>query len=1473
MLMRTKVNSDNNICIGYQVPDGDVNLAYIHADNTDVRQNINIVSNTYKTSAKEYVANPDENFILKHDGIYAFHTADIEITDQFALNPKSKVGTNRDVVVLNRLESAMQKYAVEENYLPRALYYRTKLKFTIDARTLSDNIAVYTTGYDGAPLTVKTFSSLDSLVYYGNKITVRRKYNISLTSTELYKIILRPVTNGRDYEYDCYVYTNFQGHDDIYYTVSYKAYGSSIIKNEIINPEPFFTKMCNTLVGINKLGFNMRVNNNGKYTNFDILTQHNQLNLIPHVRLNLGNRRYNNIHMEEESNTVQFNMPFHIVSNSGGTLTTTNLEITNTPIADIVTAYASGDESLLDTTQYAVEYLTNFDLYKLIIPSRNTTIDTEARPGKLFKYQIDGVLEAQYGDDNPKTINIGIIMNGGVDTSNAIININSSINSRLDRNINFENPNHSEYMSPLDGDYWTVDISSPPENLNRYDMILVTGTGTLSLADHGQKLVDYVNNGGKLWFDSCDTTDPLVITNWPVGGGIGLSFSNLNAHAGEYMVYKEDNDYLHTRYEIPLPGNHKADIENFITAGNPIAAAITDSASGDWTTIVHWTSTGWPSDTGMAIGTKEVGLGTVIASSCGITKSICGADETLLRAAAKLAFNVILENVRKVRVKSPYIFDRIYNINNLFPIEYEEKGYYKEPVNSVIVAKKLLAPSVRQMMTSYIPLEAQNAEGIFTITPYNLDGTPCTTIFMTGVNDGNEKLWAYNTIQVNDNFNLATKRFNSTQASTNYPDVEFDYSITAYAYEWNGTNFTEVEGDTISYQGLVNGSGPKTMMELDKLPPIGEGATWAIAKNIFYRLRLGKKEYGEWIAEDANVNIGFYDTSTGTYITDNYGRDILRYEDMYPMASANIYERYNSDFSLNSVGAFSSGVIPEGWSYNTAYTNIATSEITSDGVFHVVLDRVHTRPVYSTGYMYYGGIRKTDYDGNDIPLKPNTTYIMTMDIFINSGDPNTLISNGEQEIVLNLIDDLNATTGEWSTVTYEFTTSAKADADNWTFYPIYITSYDLAEVQTVDCVIRSVNLSPKSISKVKDIVVKAFTNEYNLLISDRKFAIRETQANDISVAHPDSEDIRDPWYVKIHNGRYTTNYYPDNNRNYKPSKCEYMLPEYSKQVYDPYFPYVREIEDSVVHLNKNIVKVNHGSILDGSLKLYRRTAKNSKVMLEKLITSNSINYASTHINWVDNPTPQLFRKIDDITYVPFDIALYYINYEDGTVEFEDVSNYDVYASYSYVVIEEISIRDIDLNNGIIHTYDNLDYKDDIFANYVYREEYIEYKGYTDTDGTFHELNLNPIYNPALYNNPNITIYMLPYLVNGVVTNETTVRHCLTRDFKHINQPMALRLADIRLIPTTDVTQVTIMDGRVKGGGLKKEITSEKIAATHQTSEHFWDISPWNGLVYQSNGVVVIDVPKKLLDTMSRGDVQNYVNKYLALGVYPIINYV
>ncbi len=241
---------------------------------------------------------------------------------------------------------------------------------------------------------------------------------------------------------------------------------------------------------------------------------------------------------------------------------------------------------------------------------------------------------------------------------------------------------------------------------------------------------------------------------------------------------------------------------------------------------------------------------------------------------------------------------------------------------------------------------------------------------------------------------------------------------------------------------------------------------------------------------------------------------------------------------------------------------------------------------------------------------------------------------------------------------------------------------------------------------------------------------------------------------------------------------------------------------------------------------------------------------------------------------------------------------------------ELAVLDIDRAKGLIYVSQSVRPTDKIVATYTYEQTYYTYRGFQVRDNFFHlDLNPSPGHTfsvlqdktlvipgdfPSLYHGTkteaptkelldrSIYVYLRPVAAfsNGVLipgSVRTNAVFHTTEDYftpgKPVYDPTVFLLARVHVRPNSNVNDILIFDTRSRGGGVFPEYLEKQ----PHLARDYWDIGAFDGAVVPSQGVVLIRLSKTILQEyggrLTRAQVEESVQKYLAYGVLPLIAYI
>jgi hypothetical protein len=225
---------------------------------------------------------------------------------------------------------------------------------------------------------------------------------------------------------------------------------------------------------------------------------------------------------------------------------------------------------------------------------------------------------------------------------------------------------------------------------------------------------------------------------------------------------------------------------------------------------------------------------------------------------------------------------------------------------------------------------------------------------------------------------------------------------------------------------------------------------------------------------------------------------------------------------------------------------------------------------------------------------------------------------------------------------------------------------------------------------------------------------------------------------------------------------------------------------------------------------------------------------------------------------------------------------------------KIPVKDWNPFTGDIYLSQEIESTDVVYVDYIYEVTDYEYKGYYDfANSRFVYLDLNPLPGHKYSDNAgnlrdasellgkDIYLYIVPAFwkdETGEGNNRTTTRHIIVDAGTPESTAMAsvdskaILLGKILVRNNLSSTEVQIIDTRRRGGGFKESLTKNYIQTVSEDAGQVWDIGSWDGLPYQSNGVVIITLPAELKGQYSDAELNEIINKYIAFGTYPFVRY-
>lgn len=1477
-----------SIRVGKKLPTNSANLAYLHTPKMSPKANlfINDVSHKIRenglpeTYQNEKMMYPDDSFLLRElSGTSKLPSRNIVLTDEFSLPTTS-----------------------QDKPLP--LYYHATIRGRFDAKgaTVSPYISGYTDKQiekvaDYAQLTAE---EKKDMLYLGNKIQITHLDGTPLKESYRYKIrLIKESGDGLPQNnYMIQIYTNFRGNKNETFVVRYEKYGQDGSHTsdyvEILNAYPFFTKV-----------------NRAKLDELSATPKHNS-----------------------EWRSELSNQEFSVVEAGQGS-------------------------------------------YEVYAPSQVVVANNATRPAHQFKYKIKADLEARFSSSNPGTVNIGIaFLNTSVfNVENLTGTLWKLYEDKLKPNyLDFQNPHPPSIDSIKSSSrYWTVDLDMPDDYYDDYDVLIITGYGFYDMSAYNDSLRRFLENGGKIWIDNAGA------------GANALSFSNtfltnIGFSASDETGFKARGDAFE-KYMDRLYVLNSEQLDIGYTGVNSQIAFGDGESLQNWNTVVQY-SNGKPS----IVSKKAYEKGTILASNCGVFRSLFHGEET----DVKFAINTILSYSESKTVHTPWTQDYVYHRDNLFTEEYKSDAGHvlyiddrNDKDSSQIVAKKIINKATRQSVRPYLPKSFHSAKGSYTI---EVKSNNQVSIINGSVENG------------------------SYDSSTGSAVTSWTTSTQDAIPGWSTSHLA---GSTPQFNHITSISqrGEKAIELVAPNDGVGSHAFW---ENKMAQLVAGTYKATVWMKVSnadgltgSGPAVGVYNASSQQIAVSNVilgTRDWLKVE---------------VDFSLSSVQDVHVRIgFVDGNGYGSVIADYL--EVQSIGSVHMTPDNDGSSPLYAYAVKPKGdaiNLKSEGFTNSDITTydpEINVTYTIRSFVYAWDNFLGRMVRKyGTHTTYKERIrrSDGIITIGSVSTLIPELPGGADWANRNNVYYEVFLGNgsgvdpdsqfvnleiYDTESgryfySKSGEVVIRDTDLFFNG--EQKQIALQVRTSYYTVRATKRRYGVMVQNESKVELAYPSTIDDRDNWFLRVRNGAFIKNelsyldlrelqaydsrYFTYQQRIF--GTHHYLLPEYDRQVFKPTKGIKRKVRETAEYVNDNTVRVQNaplyvkkGSVrgeqlkaadadrrifkaenngwlksfvpsvyidpesdgtyieaVDGfdydyengcvifdqtmtggvkadydfnNLRVVKRSYSNTKIIHERATTSDKKVFASKHKNWLAYPTPIIktvpYANESEEKIVP--TTSFTIDYEAGVVIFKEEISDQVYFDYAHSDDKELVVRDYDVQNGLIYLENTIDFKNDIYVDYYYEENFVEYRGYWNQRANrFVYLDLNPSEGhyctmPIVRNgetvweqvptaklmNKEVYVYLMPHQDSFGNKTQHAIRHCYRlEDWQQIQKtsPTALLLGVIHLREHTKVTDAVVLDTRTRGGGLKESIQEKQIAQTQSLSHNYWDIGTWDGKAYYKNGTIVIEIPKQILKTeggqFTENEVRDIVAKYIAYGIYYIIEFI
>lgn len=1492
-----------SIRVGKTLPVNSANLAYVSTPEMSPVKNlqINDLSSNIKenglpaTYEKERMMYPGEDFLLRElAGASKLPSKHITLTDEFSI-PSS----------------------TQEKPVP--LYYRARAKGMFDAKGAL--VSPYLSGYQaGPPEEIVDYAQVsaeekENLLYLGTKIKITNLDGTPIKSDYKYKIHL-VATEGSIVQnaYDIYIYTNFRGNEKETFMLRYELYGEdgkhTADYTEILNAYPFFEQVDKYY--LDQIADNPKVSGEWRPElidkNYSIVeTEDNSYQVYAPSQVLVANNATRPAHQFKYR--VKGNLKARLSNANTGTINIGIAYLNNTiPNVEDLT----GTIKKLFEGSYKPPYLDFANPFppqkSLLKENPNYWAIDLAMPSEQW-YEYDLIIISGYGFYDMTAYNDAIrdyLENGGklwIDNAGEVGKVltfkSSQGKETFLTTVGFSNTTNATGFKAAETN------TDAQELLNR--LYVLSGTSQLTVgynngtvqvnpqitygsgesSNNWTRIVRYSNNQpsvikrtmyerGTVIVSNCGIfrslshgkTDDLKLamniilcsaeTKWIQGpwqqeyvyhrdnlfkeeykgvGGSTLYIDDRNDNDSSQIVAKKVLNKTTRGGLLPhLPKSHysaKGTYEVEIQSNTEVPVANNSFEVGTYDSTARAAVTEWTSSVTNAIpgwSTKH------FAGSTPSFRHITSTSQRGMKAiqieapSGTLGSQAFWSNTTNQLVAGSYRASAWIKVENVV-MSGATVGIYE--TNGTLISKGTLVVGTRDWVKVdvdfYLSKAKQveirigfvDANGMGTITMDMITLNGIGSVYMTPSNDGTKTLYAYAVRPRGETFDLRAQGFSTADITTYDPEIDVTYTIRAFVYAWDNYagRYMRFYGNSVTETRKIRRSdGIVSFGSLSTmLPALNSGAEWADRNDVYYEVYLGADNGAD--SESQFVNLEIYDTQTGKYYFNKDGEVVIKFMDLF-------YAGENKNILLQ------------------ARTNYYTIRATRRRY------GVMVEPENKIALAYPSTIDNRDCWFLRIQ---NGSFIKKE---LNYGDIKDLMAyeNRYYEFQQRLFGTHYYSLPEYNRQVFKPSIGYKRIRMETAEY----VNDNTIKVQDAPLYVRQGRVEKELLSKAdtKGLVFKAVNNEWSKEFIPRVYL--DENMNGVEV------EIIDGFDIDYTNG--------------------YVI-----------------FEEAV----NGTVKADYEF---DNLQVWKRTYNNIRIANEEVLSTDRRSFVSKNQNWLQFPTPV-------VKVVPYDgngeekvapVTTYTIDYTSGVVTFKEDMSDRVLLSYTYSTDKKLAIRDYDAQNGYIYLEEEIDFKNEIYANYYYEENYLEYRGFYDESvGQFIHLDLNPseghycsmpvvrtdvdtgktftsweVVPTAKLMNKEVYIYLLPYKDSFGNYEEHTVRHCYTlKEWQSIQKtnPAAMLLGLIQLREHTNVHEATVMDARSRGGGLKETIKESDIKRVQPLSRNYWDMSTWDGTAYYKNGVLIIELPKTVLDIhggrFNEKQVNDIVKKYVAYGIYYIIEYV
>lgn len=374
------------------------------------------------------------------------------------------------------------------------------------------------------------------------------------------------------------------------------------------------------------------------------------------------------------------------------------------------------------------------------------------------------------------------------------------------------------------------------------------------------------------------------------------------------------------------------------------------------------------------------------------------------------------------------------------------------------------------------------------------------------------------------------------------------------------------------------------------------------------------------------------------------------------------------------------------------------------------------------------------------------------------------------------------------------------------------------------------------------------------------YAFQVLDDTKIQLIPPPEADIEDPWYVSVTNGRFTS---IRNGISY-----QYAIEEFLNQAWDPYEPFKASTFENSNFVSDRLVKLNRSNInvdptQSGYLSLLIYDGDDEPVAAFTTYTGLSGTVAENS---------ELYQTWTSVERT----GIRSIDAQNGLVDIDGLrlrSDYRIIGSYLYNEAN-YEVTALDFN-----PYRSIDLRAKIVGFFVKPTTSSESASQTlfftvaDASGKIVKSNLPNFDNTdeKLKTSDDIWRNVYYEAVPEYITTDTGCIMFMTSQTV-IGSGLYLPLGEVSVSEDTAPDQSTILDTRIRGGGIK-EGSVETARVLQREVKWYWDVGFWDGVPFPGTASYFIEVPVSVLETaggtFQTDQVRDIIGRHTAAGVYAV----